>query len=162
MAKILEINPSFVSIGMDNGSITEIPSSSLNFVPHIGDEVEIFQTTEKTIISKKTGNLVDLAGGININVNNTNNAATANTQQAGQGGYAPVYVGSGKPVNKLVYCILCFFLGGIGAHKFYAGKTLAGVFYFLFCFTYIPGLLALIEFVVALTKRSDSLGNIYV
>lgn len=64
------------------------------------------------------------------------------------------------PVNKVAYCLLAFFLGGIGAHKFFAGKKLAGVLYLLFCWTGIPALIALVEFILGLCKPADELGNI--
>ena len=65
-----------------------------------------------------------------------------------------------KKVNKLAYLLLCFFLGGIGAHKFYAGKVGLGVVYLLFCWTFIPGFVALIEFIIGLFKQADENGNI--
>lgn len=66
-----------------------------------------------------------------------------------------------RGVNKLAYCLLAFFLGGIGAHKFYAGKILPGVLYLLFCWTFIPGIIAFIEFLIGLTKESDENGMIW-
>lgn len=161
MAKILEVNPQTVSIGLDNGSITEVASDTLNFVPHVGDEVEVFQTENKTIVSKKAApapTAADIAGGININVTNANNASNAtNVNAAAQ----PTYVVMGKPVNKTVYLLLNFFLGGIGAHKFYAGKTGAGIMYLIFCWTYIPGCISVIDFIIGLTKKADANGNIF-
>ena len=71
-------------------------------------------------------------------------------------------VASGKVVNKVAYCLLAFFLGGIGIHKFYAGKTGAGVTMLLFCWTFIPAIIALIDFIVGLTKKSDANGNIII
>lgn len=47
--------------------------------------------------------------------------------------------------NKTTAVLLCFFLGGFGAHKFYLGRTAAGVFYLLFCWTFIPAILSLID-----------------
>lgn len=41
--------------------------------------------------------------------------------------------------------LLALFLGGIGAHKFYLGKTVAGILYILFCWTSIPSWIALFE-----------------
>ena len=52
--------------------------------------------------------------------------------------------------------------GGLGAHKFYSGKTLMGVLYLVFCWTYIPALIALVEGIIALTKPADADGCIYV
>lgn len=69
---------------------------------------------------------------------------------------------TGTVVNKIVYVLLAFFLGGIGIHKFYAGKTAAGFLYLIFCWTFIPSLLAFIDFIVGLTKTSDPDGNIVV
>ncbi len=63
-------------------------------------------------------------------------------------------------VNKVIYLVLVFFLGYIGIHKFYAGKTLAGVLYLLFCWTGIPAILALIDFIIGICKSSDANGNI--
>ncbi len=70
------------------------------------------------------------------------------------------YAQTSKPVNKIAYCLLAFFLGGLGAHKFYAGKTGLGILYLLFCWTFIPGFIALIEFIIGLTKPADDNGNI--
>ncbi|RMH47148.1 MAG: TM2 domain-containing protein [Gammaproteobacteria bacterium] len=41
--------------------------------------------------------------------------------------------------------LLALFLGGIGGHKFYLGQTGLGVLYLLFCWTMIPGVIALFE-----------------
>lgn len=47
MAKILQVSPEKISIGMDNGGIEDVPSDSLNFVPRVGDEVDVFKTGTK-------------------------------------------------------------------------------------------------------------------
>ncbi len=65
-----------------------------------------------------------------------------------------------KKVNKVVYCILALLLGGYGIHKFYAGKIGLGILYLVFCWTYIPGIIAFIEFIIAITKKSDAMGYI--
>lgn len=52
-----------------------------------------------------------------------------------------------KEVSKTALLLLTFFLGVFGAHKFYLGKNWQGFFYLLFCWTLIPGLIALIEFI---------------
>lgn len=67
-----------------------------------------------------------------------------------------------KLVNKTAYGLLALFLGGIGVHKFYAGKTLQGVLYLIFFWSFIPALIAFIEGILALTKNADENGNILV
>ena len=77
-----------------------------------------------------------------------------------QPGFQPVP--GTKPVNRTVYALLAIFLGGLGAHKFYAGKIGLGFVYLLFCFTFIPAIVALIEGIVALGKPVDANGNIWI
>mgnify|MGYP001145103207 CR=1 FL=1 len=67
-----------------------------------------------------------------------------------------------RAVNKVAYVLLAFFLGGIGAHKFYSGKIGTGIVYLIFSWTFIPSIIAFVEFIIALTKTSDEYGNIYV
>lgn len=47
--------------------------------------------------------------------------------------------------NATTAVLLALFLGGIGAHKFYLGKTGLGIVYLLFSWTLIPGIIAVIE-----------------
>lgn len=153
MAKIIKIDGEVISIGTDDGGIKEVRKTDINFEPKIGDEVEVFETENNIIVSKKETKKSDENnnGGININV--------SNNQNVGQ----PVYVANNtKAVKKVVYCLLAFFLGGIGIHKFYAGRIGAGIVYILFCWTYIPAIIAFIEFIIALCKKSDANGNILV
>ena len=65
-----------------------------------------------------------------------------------------------RSVNKVVYLVLCFFLGGLGIHKFYAGKTGMGILYLVFCWTGIPAIVAFIEFILGIFKKADAQGNI--
>ena len=153
MAKIIGISNQIISIGTDEGGIEEVRASDINFVPHIGDEVEIFKTETKIIVSKVERKQSAVPeGGININLSNTQT----------NNGQPTVYQVGGKVVNKLVYCILAFFLGGIGAHKFYAGKTGVGLMFLIFCWTFIPSFVAFIDFLFGLTKKADANGNIIV
>ena len=65
-------------------------------------------------------------------------------------------------VNKGIYIGLCLLLGGLGIHKFYAGKWIMGILYLLFCWTYVPTVTALIGFLIAAFQRSDESGQITV
>lgn len=147
MAKIIKIDGEIVSVGTDDGKIKEVKVSDLNFNPSVGDEVEVFKSEDSVIVSKKnSASKNGDSSGVNVSVNSS-----------------PIYVANNtKAVNKVVYCLLAFLLGGIGVHKFYAGKTGAGILYLLFCWTFIPSIVALIEFIVALCKEADSNGNILV
>ena len=67
-----------------------------------------------------------------------------------------------KRVNKIAYALIAILLGDFGVHRFYAGKWFSGIMYLLFFWTFIPGLLGLIEGIVALTRVDDGRGNIIV
>lgn len=58
-----------------------------------------------------------------------------------------------KP-SLVIYLVLAFFLGGIGAHHFYNGKTVRGLLYLVFVWTMIPSGLALIDMVIALVNKN--------
>ena len=67
------------------------------------------------------------------------------------------YAGSSnEPVNypksKTTAGLLAILLGAVGAHKFYLGKTGMGILYLVFCWTYIPGIIGLVEGIIYLTK----------
>ena len=55
-------------------------------------------------------------------------------------------------VNKIIYIVLAFFLGGFGVHKFYAGKTMSGFLHLAFFWTGIPHIIAIISGVLTLLR----------
>lgn len=57
---------------------------------------------------------------------------------------------SGRPKNKWVAIILCAFLGFLGAHKFYEGKTGMGILYLFTCG--LLGVGIIIDFIALLFK----------
>lgn len=65
------------------------------------------------------------------------------------------YASSSTDRNRTTAAILAIFLGGIGVHKFYLGSNLLGFIYLLFCWTFIPGIIALIEGIYYLTLSDD-------
>ena len=70
-------------------------------------------------------------------------------------------VRQGKPLSKTVLLLLTWFLGGIGGHKFYLGKHWQGVFYLLFCWTYIPSIISTVEFLIYAFTSSEKLQEKY-
>jgi TM2 domain-containing membrane protein YozV len=67
-----------------------------------------------------------------------------------------------KSVNKSKYELLALFMGWVGLHKFYAGKCISGIFYALFFWTTIPAYLSIFDFIIALFKKRDSNGRIWI
>jgi len=58
--------------------------------------------------------------------------------------------------SKTVAALLALFLGGLGIHKFYLGQIGLGVLYLLFCWTWIPSIIAFVEFIIYLcTSDAD-------
>ena len=58
--------------------------------------------------------------------------------------------------SRMVAALFAFFLGGIGAHKFYLGRTFAGLMYLVFCWTGIPLILGFLEGITYLLSSSRS------
>ena len=47
--------------------------------------------------------------------------------------------------DKTVGILLCLFTGGLGGHEFYLGNIGVGVIYLVFCWTFIPAIIAFIQ-----------------
>ena len=65
-------------------------------------------------------------------------------------------------VQKSIYIALCLFLGGLGIHKFYAGKWFQGLLYVAFCWTGVPVVIALFDLLFAAFQRPNQYGQITV
>ena len=65
-------------------------------------------------------------------------------------------------VSKGLYLVLAIFVGGLGIHKFYAGKWIQGLLYLVFVWTYVPVVLSLIDVVIAMMTKADEYGQIEV
>lgn len=169
MAKIIQIKDSIIYIGLDNGSIREVRKEDLSFEPTLGMKVDIFENETKIIVTPleekpvekeaKTSSNYSQNDGINIVVNNASN--NQKNSEPNPNLYVPNPT-TGKVVNKVTYCLLAFFLGAIGVHKFYAGKTGSGIAFLLFCWTGIPAIIALIDLIIGICKPADSQGQIVV
>lgn len=51
---------------------------------------------------------------------------------------------------------MALFLGGLGIHKFYLGKSGAGIVYLLFCWTFVPEIIAFIEAIIYFTQSDEA------
>ena len=136
MAKIIKIDGDNIYIGSDNGDFQEVKRSDCQFKPILGDIVDVFTSENKVVVMK-------------ADVKSKNNSSQQDIE-------------STHKVNKTIYCLLAFLLGGIGLHKFYEGKVFTGILYFVFSWTFIPAIFALVDFFAALFKSSDKKGNIIV
>lgn len=98
------------------------------FCPACGCQVEQLQTAQPT------------QQPIIINNNNYNEHLAV----------APTVVYRGTPKDKWVAFVLCFLLGGLGAHRFYEGKIGTGILYFFTAGLF--GIGWLIDLITILTK----------
>lgn len=55
--------------------------------------------------------------------------------------------------NRTTAALLAFFLGGFGIHQFYLGNTGKGIMYLLFCWTIIPAIIAIVDFIILITMN---------
>ncbi|HJE01049.1 TM2 domain-containing protein [Staphylococcus auricularis] len=68
-----------------------------------------------------------------------------------------------REVNKVIYIVLAFLLGGFGIHNFYAGKIGLGILFLLFFWLAgITHIITIIQGILAIFKKSDKNGNIQV
>lgn len=58
--------------------------------------------------------------------------------------------------SKLVAAMLAIFLGAIGIHKFYLGKSGKGIMYLLFFWTFIPAIVGFFEGIGLLMQNQQS------
>lgn len=72
-----------------------------------------------------------------------------------QMGYSGIPVTSNKK-DKTTAGIIALLLGGLGIHKFYLGNSGMGILYLLFCWTFIPALIAFIEAIIIFTQSQQA------
>ena len=125
MSKIIKIDGEKVFIGTDNGQIIEARKEDCG---------GFMPTVGDEVITYTSGDKVI--------VTRTNNQMYTECEEP-------------HVVNKITYGILAILLGNIGVHKFYAGYTAQGILYLLFFWTLIPGIIGLVEGVIAITQKGD-------
>lgn len=68
---------------------------------------------------------------------------------------------NGAGPDRTTAGLLAILLGGIGVHKFYMGDTGMGILYLVFCWTFIPAIVGLIEGIIYLTKSDEEFQQTY-
>lgn len=63
--------------------------------------------------------------------------------------------------SKLAAALFAIFLGGLGIHKFYLGRIGWGIVYLLFCWTFIPTIVAFIEGILLLVMSDEEFNRKY-
>jgi TM2 domain-containing membrane protein YozV len=63
--------------------------------------------------------------------------------------------------SKFTTALLAFFLGGLGIHRFYLGQNGMGILYLIFCWTFIPAMISLIDFFVFIFMSEDRFNHKY-
>ena len=56
---------------------------------------------------------------------------------------------------RVIAILLAVFLGGIGIRRFYMNRLGSGIIYILFCWSFIPAIVALIEALLLLLTTDD-------
>ena len=131
-AKIIKADADTVTLGYEDSSFEDVPRTELPFGPEV----------------VQAGTVLDV-------YRNGAQRMYAVSQSAG--------AAKGKrKVNKLAYVLCAILVGGLGVHKFLEGRWILGIVYILFCWTFIPALVALIEGIMAAMKNADEQGNIEV
>lgn len=78
--------------------------------------------------------------------------------------YQPQYQASYRPSkgkSKGTAALLAFLLGDLGIHKFYLGKGGQGILYLLFCWTFIPWILAIFDFFILICMSENEFDQKY-
>lgn len=93
------------------------------FCKHCGEKID-----KDCVVCPKCGKQVEelKSEDKNIIINNSSSASAAASAAAAT---TPGIIVTGRPKNKWVALLLCIFLGGFGAHKFYEGKIGMGILY---------------------------------
>ena len=107
------------SQGTENPVAQPEQTVKTKFCKHCGGKIP-----EDAVICTLCGRQVEEIGHTqqpNIVINNANSSVNTNTNVAAGGAH--------RARNKWTAFFLCLFLGGLGAHKFYEGRTGMGILY---------------------------------
>lgn len=139
-AKVIKSDDVNVTLGYDDGTFEEIPRAELKIGTFVKDGtiLDVYKNGEAKIYTIHSSSFGEIGDKVTSEV---------------QGKHR---------VSKIAYILCALFLGGLGVHKFLAGKWVLGIIYIVFCWTFIPAIVALVEAIIAATKTADVYGNIEV
>jgi TM2 domain-containing membrane protein YozV len=63
--------------------------------------------------------------------------------------------------NRVIAIVLALLVGGIGVHKFYLGRIGQGILYLVFCWTFIPSIIAFVEAIIYVTMSDEAFTKKY-
>lgn len=63
--------------------------------------------------------------------------------------------------NRVIAIVLALLVGGVGVHKFYLGRIGQGILYLVFCWTFIPSIIAFVEAIIYVTMSDEAFTKKY-
>lgn len=143
-AKVIRSDEKTVTLGFEDGICRVVDREDIGFLVSDNSLVDVYHYVEDDsyMYSPHSGS----------SFSKNNNSSVSNQLKT--------IAGEKKRVKKLTYLLLAIFTGGIGGHKFYSGRIILGFIYLLFCWTYIPAVVSLVESIIAACKNSDEDGMI--
>jgi len=133
MAKILKIDSGMVHIGFADGKLKEYPFDKFNFVPLVGDEVDVFESDNGEVVISKN---VQATAQANPNAKSKLVAGLLGIFLGGWGIHN-FYLGkTGKGIAQVL-------LGTIGIFFFFLGPVISGIW-------------GLVEGIMILTSKTGS------
>lgn len=123
---------------MENTTENNVQQEATKFCKHCGAKIPT-DAVLCTACGRQVEELKKDSTNPSIVINNAN--SNVNTNVVG---------GMGRQKNKWIALLLCFFLGYVGAHKFYEGKIGLGILYLFTAGLFGIGLF--IDFIVLLFK----------
>lgn len=146
MSQILKIDGNTVSIGIEDGTITKVPIATINYPnPQVGDEVQIFQNEDNTIVSKVVAAAAEAQPPVEMQ------PQEMEYQYQYQEELQQMYGVKRKSMNKHVFVWVCTFLvGSFGVDRFVRGQIGLGILKLLTCGGL--GIWSLVDFIIGLVK----------
>ncbi len=63
--------------------------------------------------------------------------------------------------SRVIAIVLALLVGSIGVHKFYLGRIGMGILYLVFCWTFVPAIVAFVEAIIYVTMTDEAFTKKY-